>query len=152
MTGFTVSHGLTLTAATLGWVTVPLAPVEAVIALSIVFVAAEILRLCRGREGLTSRHSWFVAFAFGLMNGLGFAGGLSAAGLALLHIPTALLFFSLGVEAGHLSFVAAVLAVRALARRARPAWPRWVELVPPYAIGSIAMHWVLERTQGFFPV
>lgn len=152
VTGFTVSHSLTLTAATLGWVNVPPAPVEAVIALSIVFVAAETLRLRRGREGLTSRHPWFVAFAFGLMHGLGFAGGLSAAGLPPGHIPTALLFFSLGVEAGHLSFVAAVFAVLALARRASVTWPRWVEFVPPYAIGSIAMYWVLERTQGFFPV
>lgn len=150
VTGFTVSHSLTLTAATLGWVNVPPAPVEAVIALSIVFVAAETLHLRRGREGITARYPWFVAFAFGLMHGLGFAGGLSAAGLPAAHIPTALLFFSLGVETGHLAFVAAVLAVRALARRARLPWPRWAELVPPYAIGALAMYWVLERTQALF--
>jgi len=150
VTGFTVSHSLTLTAATLGWVNVPQAPVEAVIALSIVFVAAETLHLRRGSEGLTARHPWFVAFAFGLMHGLGFAGGLSAAGLPPGHIPTALLFFSVGVEAGHLAFVTAVLAVLALVRRVRLPWPGWVEMVPPYAIGTVAMYWVLERTQAFF--
>lgn len=152
VTGFTISHSLTLTAATLGWVNVPPAPVEAIIALSIVFVAAETLRLRQGKEGFTTRHPWFVAFAFGLMHGLGFAGGLSAAGLPVGHIPTALLFFSLGVETGHLAFVAVVLSALALLARIRIAWPRWVELIPPYAIGAVAMYWVLERTQALLDV
>jgi hypothetical protein len=149
VTGFTVSHSLTLTAATLGWVNVPPPPVEAVIALSIVFVAAEIVHQRRGVEGVTARAPWVVAFGFGLMHGLGFAGGLSAAGLPPGHIPTALLCFSLGVETGHLLFVGGVLALTALVRRVRYSWPVWVELVPPYAIGTLAMFWVIERVAGF---
>ena len=149
VTAFTLSHSLTLTAATLGWVHIPPPPVEAVIALSIVFVAAEILRQRRGVEGLTARAPWIVAFSFGLMHGLGFAGGLSAAGLPTVHIPTALLFFSLGVETGHFLFIGAVLSLIAAVRRIRVPIPRWVELVPPYAIGSLAMFWVIQRVAAF---
>jgi len=149
VTAFTVSHSLTLTAATLGLVHVPQAPVEAVIALSIVFVAAEILRQHRGHEGLTARAPWVVAFSFGLMHGLGFAGGLSEAGLPTGHIPTALLFFSLGVEAGHFLFIGAVLALVTLARRTEILVPRWARPVPAYAIGSVAMFWVIQRSAAF---
>jgi HupE/UreJ protein len=149
VTAFTVSHSLTLTAATLGLVHVPQAPVEAVIALSIVFVAAEILRQHRGHEGLTARAPWVVAFSFGLMHGLGFAGGLSEAGLPTGHIPTALLFFSLGVEAGHFLFIGAVVALATLARRTELPAPRWARSVPAYAIGSVAMFWVIQRSAAF---
>jgi hypothetical protein len=149
VTAFTISHSLTLTAATLGFVHVPQRPVEAVIALSIVFVAAEILRIHRGAESITSRAPWVVAFSFGLMHGLGFAGGLSEAGLPAGHVPTALLFFSLGVEAGHFLFIGVVLAFIALVRRIRIPFPRWAEVVPPYAIGSVAMFWVIQRIAAF---
>jgi hydrogenase/urease accessory protein HupE len=149
VTAFTLSHSVTLTAATLGFVHVPQRPVEAVIALSIVFVAAEILRMRRGIESITLSAPWIVAFSFGLIHGLGFAGGLSDAGLPVLHIPTALLFFSLGVEAGHFLFIGVVLSLIALARRVRIPFPRWTELVPPYAIGSIAMFWVIQRITAF---
>jgi hypothetical protein len=149
VTAFTVSHSLTLTAATLGYVRVPQLPVEAVIALSIVFVACEIVGRYRGRDGLTARAPWIVAFTFGLMHGLGFAGGLSAAGLPTAHIPTALLFFSLGVESGHLLFVGTVLTGIALLRRARVPLPAWSVLIPAYGIGSLAMFWVIERTLSF---
>jgi len=149
VTAFTVSHSLTLAAATLGLVHVPQAPVEAVIALSIVFVAAEILRQQRGHASLTARAPWVVAFSFGLMHGLGFAGGLSEAGLPTGHVPTALLFFSLGVEAGHFLFIGAVLALVALARRTEIRAPRWARLVPAYAIGSVAMFWVIQRSAAF---
>ena len=80
------------------------------------------------------------------MHGLGFAGGLSEAGLPVAHIPTALFFFSLGVETGHFLFIGVVLSVIALVSRIRIHFPRWSELVPPYAIGSIAMFWVIQRT------
>lgn len=150
VTAFTISHSFTLTAATLGWVHVPPPPVEAVIALSIVFVAAEIVRQQRGIAGITARAPWIVAFSFGLMHGLGFAGGLSEVGLPVAHIPMALLFFSLGVEAGHLLFIAVVLALLAVLRRVRLPLPRWAGLVPPYAIGSVAMFWVIERTLSFW--
>lgn len=149
VTAFTVSHSLTLTAATLGWVHVPPPPVEACIALSIVFVAAEILRVRQGESTVTSRHPWLVAFTFGLMHGLGFAGGLSEAGLPENHIPVALLFFSAGVEAGHFLFIGLVLAAWGLARLLPVRYPSWVELVPTYAIGGIAAYWFIERTISF---
>lgn len=150
VSAFTLSHSLTLTAATLGFVHVPPPPVEAVIALSIVFVAAEIVRTRSGHVGITARAPWIVAFAFGLIHGLGFAGGLSDAGLPTAHIPTALLFFSLGVEVGHLLFIATALSAIAVVRRVRIPFPRWAELVPPYAIGSIAAFWTIQRTLSFF--
>lgn len=149
VSAFTLSHSITLTAATLGLVNVPQRPVEAVIALSIVFVAAEILHANEGRRSITTRAPWIVAFTFGLLHGLGFAGGLSEVGLPAGHIPTALLFFSTGVEAGHLLFVAVVLSVIGLVRRFRFSVPRWAELTPPYAIGSLAMFWVIQRVAAF---
>ena len=149
VSAFTVSHSITLTAASLGFVNVPPAPVEAIIALSIVFVAAEIVKRRSGREGIAARAPWVVAFTFGLLHGLGFAGGLSQAGLPPGHVPTALLFFSGGVESGHLLFVAAVLGLIWAGRRIHIPMPRWAGLVPPYAIGSVAMFWVIQRLAAF---
>jgi hydrogenase/urease accessory protein HupE len=149
VTAFTVAHSITLGLATLGIVHVPSKPVEAVIALSIVFVAAEILHTRRGRIGLAARMPWMVAFTFGLLHGFGFAGALSEVGLPAGQIPVALLFFNLGVEAGQVLFIAAVLVLVAGAKRVRIAWPRWAELVPPYAIGSVAMFWVVQRIAAF---
>lgn len=149
ITAFTVAHSVTLALATLGFVHMPPPPVEAVIALSIVFVAAEILRAQQGSEGLTARAPWIVAFIFGLLHGFGFAGALAEIGLPQGQIPLALLFFNLGVEAGQLLFVGAVLSVMALWRRLRVAVPVWASQMAPYAIGSIAMFWVIERIAGF---
>ena len=149
VSAFTLSHSITLTAATLGFVQVPPAPVEAIIALSIVFVAAEIVKKRRGFEGITARAPWVVAFTFGWLHGLGFAGGLSQAGLPPGQVPTALLFFSGGVESGHLLFVAAVIGLIWAGWRVRIPVPRWVEIVPPYAIGSVAMFWVIQRLAAF---
>ena len=149
VSAFTVSHSVTLTAVTLGLVNIPSRPVEAIIALSIVFVAAEILQRRRGRVGLAVRAPWVVAFAFGLIHGLGFAGGLSDIGLPVGHIPTALLFFSLGVESGHFIFIGTVLLTVALVRRFNISIPSWGEFVPPYAIGGIAMFWVIQRVAAF---
>jgi hypothetical protein len=149
VTAFTVAHSITLALATLGYVRVPSAPVEALIALSIVFVAVEIVRMHQGREGLTARAPWLVAFAFGLLHGLGFAGALSEVGLPAGHIPMALLFFNVGVEIGQLCFIAAVLGVMALARWIRLARPRWADLAVPYVVGSVAMFWVIERVAAF---
>lgn len=145
ITAFTVAHSITLALATLGLVNVPAAPVEAVIALSIVFVASEIVRSRRGEVGLTERAPWLVALVFGLLHGFGFAGALSQVGLPPHDIPLALLFFNLGVEAGQLAFVGAVLALVAGLRRLRLPLPRWAELAPAYAIGSVAMFWVFQR-------
>jgi hydrogenase/urease accessory protein HupE len=149
VTAFTIAHSVTLALATLGYVHVPSALVEALIALSIVFVATEIVHLRQGREGLAASAPWLVAFTFGLLHGLGFAGALSEVGLPEGHIPLALMFFNVGVEVGQLAFIAAVLGVMALTRRFRSAWPRWADLTAPYAIGSIAMFWVIERVSAF---
>lgn len=149
ITAFTIAHSITLALATLGFLHVPQEPVEAVIALSIVFVAAEIVHARGGREGLTARAPWVVAFAFGLLHGFGFAGALSEVGMPQGQIPVALLFFNLGVEAGQLLFIAAVLSVIALIRRLHMPSPLWVEWAPSYTIGSVAMFWVLQRMVAF---
>jgi hydrogenase/urease accessory protein HupE len=156
VTAFTVSHSITLSLAALGYVHVPQRPVEAAIALSIVFVAAEIVRGRQGHVGITARAPWIVALTFGLMHGLGFAGGLSEAGLPDGHIPAALLFFSIGVETGHFLFIGVVLSLIALGHRTfsrltpishqRSAL---FPLLPPYAIGSVAMFWVIQRLAAF---
>ena len=125
------------------------APVEAVIALSIVFVAAEIVRARRGAEGLAARAPWIVAFTFGLLHGFGFAGALAEIGLPQGQIPLALFFFNVGVEAGQLLFVAVILAIDLRWRAAAASSCReWAGLVPPYAIGSVAMFWVIQRDRG----
>ena len=147
ITAFTVAHSLTLVAATLGWVDVPGAPVEAVIALSIVFVAAEIVHGLRGREGLTARSPWVVALVFGLLHGLGFAGALHEVGLPDHAIPLALLLFNVGVEAGQLLFVAGALAVGAVL--ARVPLGSLTRALPAYAIGTVAAYWTIERVAGF---
>ena len=149
ITAFTLAHSITLALATLGYVAVPPRPVDAAIALSIMFVGAEILRARQGRPGLAARRPWVVAFAFGLLHGLGFAGALTALGLAPGEIPLALLFFNLGVELGQLMFVAAFLALAWALRRLQVSWPRWAASLPAYAIGTIAAFWLIERTSGF---
>ena len=149
ITAFTVAHSITLALATLGFVHVPSAPVEAVIALSIMFVAAEIVHTRAGREGVTARAPWIVAFTFGLLHGFGFAGALSEVGLPAGHIPLALLFFNIGVEVGQLLFITAVLTLAVLVRRLRTPLPRQAEFVPPYIIGSVAMFWVMQRVAAF---
>jgi len=149
VTAFTVAHSITLALATLGFVHVPSRPVEATIALSIVFVALEIIRRREGRNGIASRAPWIVAFTFGLLHGFGFAGALSEVGLPQNHIPAALFFFNLGVEIGQVAFIAVVVTLIGLVRRFPLRLPRWAELIPPYAIGSIAMFWVVQRVAAF---
>jgi hydrogenase/urease accessory protein HupE len=149
ITAFTVAHSITLALSTLGLVRVSQGPVEAVIALSIVFLARELLLLRQGQPGLTSRMPWLVAFIFGLLHGLGFAGALREIGLPQGDIPLALLAFNLGVEAGQLAFVGAVLVLLAIGRRiySNPL-PNWLGQVPAYAIGTVAAFWTLERILG----
>ncbi len=149
VTAFTVAHSITLALATLGFVHVPSKPVEATIALSIVFVASEILHRRQGRSGIAAQAPWIVAFCFGLLHGFGFAGALSEVGLPQNHIPAALFFFNVGVELGQIAFIAVVLSCIALVRRIPLRLPRWAELIPPYAIGSIAMFWVVQRVAAF---
>lgn len=149
ITSFTVAHSITLALATLGFVHVPGPPVEASIALSIVFVAAEIIRSRQGNPGLTERAPWVISFLFGLLHGLGFAGALSEVGLPQQAIPLALLFFNVGVELGQLAFVAVTIAVMFAARRVPLRVPEATWRLGPYAIGTLAMFWVIERTTGF---
>src|SRR4029078_11497063 len=125
MSAFTATHSLTLTAAALGWVRVPAPPVEACIALSILFVAREIVQVHRGRPGITARWPWVVSFTFGLMHGFGFAGALAGVGLPQSSIPIALLFFNVGVEIGQLLFVGAVLAASTVGGSAGAGRPVW---------------------------
>lgn len=155
VTAFTAAHSATLAAATLGWVHVPQAPVEAAIALSIVFVAAEVAHAAHGRRFLAARRPWVVALAFGLLHGLGFAGALREVGLPEHAIPAALAFFNVGVELGQLLFLAGVLALLGLARAAVPgsgadAWAVSARLARPaaYAIGIPAAFWTLDRVLG----
>ncbi|WP_284359928.1 HupE/UreJ family protein [Candidatus Phycosocius spiralis] len=151
ITAFTIAHSITLALATLGVLKVPGPPVEAIIALSIVFVAAEILHRQQGRTSLAVRKPWLIAFSFGLLHGLGFAGALAEVGLPQNSIPLALLFFNVGVEIGQLLFVAALLAAAALVRRVTgPTDPRWAAVLPAYAIGGIASYWMFERVAAFF--
>jgi len=149
ITAFTIAHSITLAAATLGFVHMPPAPIEAAIALSIVFVAVEIIHARQGRVGIAARMPWLIAFVFGLLHGFGFAGALSEVGLPDGHIPLALLFFNIGVEAGQLLFVAAILSLTFLLRLVWSRRPGWIRLVPPYAIGIMAMFWVFERVSAF---
>jgi hydrogenase/urease accessory protein HupE len=149
VTAFTVAHSITLVAATLGWVRVPGPPVEAMIALSIVFVAAEVVHGLQGRPGLTARAPWVVAFSFGLLHGFGFAGALAEVGLPQKAIPVALLMFNVGVEIGQLVFIAAALTAGALLSRLPLPRRRWLDYAVPYSIGAVAMFWVIERVGAF---
>jgi len=151
ITAFTVAHSITLAAAALGYVNVSAPVIESLVALSIVFVAVELVRSYRGRAGLTARHPWVIAFTFGLLHGFAFAGSLANIGLPAHNIPGALLLFNLGVEIGQLLFVTAVLAVVHAARRLH--WPfatgsRWATA---YAIGALASYWMIERVHVLVP-
>jgi hydrogenase/urease accessory protein HupE len=149
VTAFTVAHSITLVAATLGWVHVPGPPVEAMIALSIVFVACEIVHGLQGRTGLTARAPWVIAFSFGLLHGFGFAGALAEVGLPQKAIPVALLTFNVGVEIGQLIFVGLALAIGSALSQLPALRSRWAENALSYAIGSVAMFWVIERVAAF---
>jgi HupE/UreJ protein len=155
ITAFTVAHTITLGLAVFGVIHVAPTPVEAVIALSIVFLAVELAqhhrgKADRGKEGLTYRQPWIVAFAFGLLHGFGFAGTLSKLGIPSGDIPQSLLFFNLGVEAGQLAFVAVFLAFIYSLRSLEIRWPAWTRRVPAYAIGSVASFWFLQRCAIIF--
>ncbi len=161
VTAFTVAHSITLAAATLGYLRVAQAPVEAAIALSVMFVAGEVLQGARGRPGLAARAPWFVAFVFGLLHGLGFAGALREIGLPDRDIPLALLFFNVGVEGGQLLFIAAVVIALSLASRllrkdgvaGRGPWHTEAMIRTPiaYVVGSVSAFWVVQRVAAFWP-
>lgn len=151
VTAFTVAHSITLSLATLGLVHVPGPPVEATIALSILLLACEIIRSDRGQASLTAQWPWLVAFSFGLLHGFGFASALTEIGLPQGDIPLALFAFNVGVEAGQLIFIAAVLgALRCAQWITFPALvERHARSVATYAIGIMAAYWFIERLAAF---
>ena len=149
VTSFTLAHSITLAAATLGVLWVPGPPVEAVIALSILFLASELVKVNRGLPSLTARYPWVVAFTFGLLHGFGFAGALGEIGLPQNEIALALLMFNVGVELGQILFIVLILAVVFSLNRLWSERPLWLRQMPAYGIGGIAAFWLIERVAGF---
>jgi len=146
ITAFTVAHSLTLAATVLGWLWLPSAAVETTIAISIVLACAECLR---SSDSLAHRAPWLVTFAFGLLHGMGFASALLEAGLPETHVPSALLFFNVGVELGQLAAIAVFLAAGWLVTRIKQR-PAWSTRAFVYAMGVIAAYWSLERGLAMF--
>ncbi len=149
ITAFTIAHSITLALSALGIVHVPQAPVEAVIALSIVFLAREYLMVLRGQDSLTARYPWIVAFSFGLLHGFGFAGALQEIGLPQQDIPLALLTFNIGVEIGQLIFISIILIIFKCWKLLNVTTPKWVIYSLPYLLGAISSFWLIERILGF---
>lgn len=149
VTAFTVAHSLTLALATLGIVNIPPAPTEAVISLSIMLLAIEVVRKNAGETTLSERYPWLVAFTFGLVHGLGFAGALSEIGVPENEVPLALLMFNVGVETGQVMFVVTVSLLLAGLHKLHGHTAHLVARATPYAIGGVAAFWTLERVNSF---
>ena len=145
ITAFTVAHSITLAAAALGYVHVPGPPVNAAIALSILFLGVEVVRTWDGETSVARRRPWLVAFAFGLLHGFGFASGLVDLGLPPSDIPIALVLFNVGVEIGQLLFVAGVLLLERAFQVLEIRWPRPLQYAPAYAVGSLGAFWTIDR-------
>ena len=145
ITAFTVAHSITLAIATLGYANAPTLPLNAAIALSILFLGPEIVKVWRGESSFTIRHPWVVAFAFGLLHGFGFASALTSAGLPSNELPWALLSFNVGVEIGQVGFVVLILLLERAFRVLEIRWPRMVEALPGYTVGSLGAFWTIQR-------
>jgi len=145
ITAFTIAHSITLAIATLGYASAPVPPLNAAIALSILFLGPEIVRVWRGQTSFTIRHPWVVAFAFGLLHGFGFASGLTTIGLSGAEIPLALLLFNVGVEIGQLFFVLIIVMLERSFRVLAIRWPRWSEALPAYTVGGLGAFWTIQR-------
>jgi hydrogenase/urease accessory protein HupE len=150
VTAFTVAHSITLAIATLGYAQAPALPLNAAIALSILFLGPEIVRSWRGETSFTLRHPWVVAFAFGLLHGFGFASAMTSAGLPRQDLPLALLSFNVGVEVGQLGFVALVLAMERSFPILEIRWPRWAQALPGYTVGTLGAFWTVQRLALLF--
>ncbi len=150
VTAFTVAHSITLAIATLGYASAPVLPLNAAIALSILFLGPEIVRSWRGETSLTIRRPWIVAFLFGLIHGFGFAGAFASAGLRPKDLPIALLGFNVGVEIAQVAFVLLVVLLERSFRQLEIRWPRWVEMLPGYAVGTLGAFWTIQRTAIVF--
>ena len=149
VTSFTLAHSITLATATLELLHLSGPPIEATIALSILFLASELVKVNRGYTSLTVRYPWIVAFVFGLLHGFGFAGALAEVGLPHNEVPLALLMFNLGVELGQLMFIAIMLVLIEVLHRIRTEWPAWSRQLPAYGIGGLAAFWLIQRVSGF---
>ena len=145
VTAFTVAHSITLVGSTLGLLSLPSQPVEAVIALSIIFLAIEVVKSRPDDIRLSERFPWIVAFLFGLLHGFGFAGALAEIGLPEGDVPLALLTFNLGVEIGQLVIVAIALALLHGLRLSRGQWVQPTKTALSYGIGIVATYWFIER-------
>jgi len=150
VTAFTVAHSITLALATFGYAQLPAPPLNAAIALSILFLGPEIVRSWRGETSFTLQHPWVVAFAFGLLHGFGFASALTSAGLPRSDLPLALVSFNVGVELGQLAFIVLVLAVQRVFGMLQFRWKSWARFLPGYVVGSIGAFWTLERVAALF--
>ena len=146
ITAFTVGHSITLALVSLGVVANPEALIEWLIAVSIWMLAYE-LSLAGGKRRLW-RNPWYLAGGFGLLHGMGFAGALAETGLPQMHLPTALFFFNVGIEAGQLGFVALLTVVGIGVARLSSA--AWLQRAPVYLLGAVSTFWVLERTGALF--
>jgi len=146
VTAFTLAHSITLAVATFGYASAPVEPLNAAIALSILFLGPEIARIWRGETSLTIRRPWVVAFIFGLLHGFGFAGALTGTGLPRADLPLALLTFNIGVEIGQIAFVLLVVALERSFRQLEISWPVWATRMPGYLIGSAGAFWTIQRT------
>lgn len=155
ISGFTVAHSITLTLAALEYVRIPVPPIEATIALSIMFLAREIAM--DRRDTLTWRFPVAVSASFGLLHGFGFASALSDIGLPQTEIPTSLLAFNIGVEIGQILFVAGLLGLFGLIVKGL----KWFKIAPvnwlsvlskpiSFSVGGIAAYWTIDRIVGFW--
>jgi hypothetical protein len=145
ITAFTLAHSITLAVATLGYASAPLPPLTACIALSILFLGPEMVRVQRGETSLTIQKPWLVAFAFGLLHGFGFASGLTSLGLGHSEIPLALVSFNVGVELGQLFFVVIILLLERAFKVLLMQWPRWAQALPSYTVGGLGAYWTIQR-------
>lgn len=145
VTAFTAAHSVTLAAATVGAVYVPPEPLNTAIALSILFLALEVVRVWRGQTSLTIRHPWAVAFAFGLLHGFGFSSGLAELGLPSDERLLALFQFNVGVELGQLAFVLSAVLLERAWRMLRIASPLLVQRLPGYFVGTLGAYWTIQR-------
>jgi hypothetical protein len=145
VTAFTAAHSITLALSALHVIAVRPALIEALVALSILFVAVEVVHSFRGRHGLTQRYPWLIAFVFGLLHGCAFAGALAEIGLPQNAIAVSLFLFNVGVELGQLMFVGVVLGITFGLSKLPHGVPPWARWVPPYAIGALAAFWFIDR-------
>ncbi|WP_296709099.1 HupE/UreJ family protein [Rhodoblastus sp.] len=150
ITAFTVAHRITLAGATLGYFRLPQKPVEAAIALSIAFLASELVKMRSGERRLSESYPWIVAGVFGLLHGFGFAGALKDIGLPQADVPLALLTFNLGVEAGQILFVIAIVAGEKALSALFVTPGRPARVAAGYLIGTASTVWLLGRLNSFW--